>query len=49
MPPAHARQTTLVFVPGADHFFTGKLDQVDAALRAWLLERHPEFAAGDSE
>jgi len=45
MPPAHAHQTTLVFVPGADHFFTGKLDQVDAALRGWLLERHPELKA----
>jgi len=45
LPPAHARHTTLVFVPGADHFFTGKLDQVDAALRAWLLERHPELKA----
>lgn len=26
----------LVFVEGADHFFTGKLNQVDAALRDWL-------------
>lgn len=29
----------LAFVEGADHFFAGKLDQVDAALRAWLKER----------
>jgi hypothetical protein len=29
----------LVVVEGADHFFTGKLNEVDAALRAWLLER----------
>ena len=26
----------LVFVEGADHFFTGKLDQVDRALTDWL-------------
>ncbi len=33
-------QTTLVFVPGADHFFTGKLDRVDAAVRSWFVSRH---------
>jgi alpha/beta superfamily hydrolase len=32
--------TTVVFVPGADHFFTGKLDQVDVVLRTWILARH---------
>ena len=40
-PPA-----TLVMVPGADHFFTGKLDQVQQALSTWL-EQHfllPEAA-----
>jgi len=33
------------FVPvvGADHFFTGKLDQLDAAITTWLLSRHPEL------
>jgi hypothetical protein len=35
----------LVFVPGADHFFAGKLSHVDAALRAWLTERHPVLAS----
>jgi len=34
----------LVVVPGAEHFFVGKLDQVDAAIRAWVTERHPELA-----
>lgn len=33
----------LVFVDGADHFFTGKLDRVEAALGLWLQERHPEL------
>jgi hypothetical protein len=28
----------LVIVEGADHFFTGKLSQVDAALREWIKE-----------
>jgi len=26
----------LVVVPAADHFFTGKLEQVEAAIRAWM-------------
>ncbi len=33
----------LVFVDGADHFFTGKLDAVDRAIHAWMAERHPEL------
>ncbi len=33
----------LVFVDGADHFFTGKLDRVEAALGQWLQERHREL------
>jgi alpha/beta superfamily hydrolase len=31
----------LVIVPGVDHFFTGKLDEVDRALREWLAARQP--------
>ena len=31
----------LVFVEGADHFFTGQLEQVRAAIDDWLDERHP--------
>lgn len=31
----------LIFVDDADHFFSGKLAEVDAGLRAWLVERHP--------
>jgi uncharacterized protein len=31
----------LVFVQNADHFFTGKLDQVGAAIDAWLDESSP--------
>ncbi len=43
-PHEQAEQTRLVIVPDADHFFTGKLDQVEASLRAWLTERHPQLA-----
>jgi uncharacterized protein len=35
-PPA-----ALVMVPGADHFFTGKLDQVQQALSTWLEQHFP--------
>jgi uncharacterized protein len=33
----------VVVVDDADHFFVGKLDQVDRAITAWLTERHPEL------
>jgi alpha/beta superfamily hydrolase len=33
----------VVFVEEADHFFAGKLNEADAALRAWMRERHPEL------
>jgi alpha/beta superfamily hydrolase len=37
----------LVFVEGADHFFAGRLHEVDSALRSWLLEQHAELSATD--
>ncbi|MGB7437142.1 MAG: alpha/beta family hydrolase [Candidatus Acidiferrum sp.] len=33
----------VVFVRDADHFFTGHLGEVEKAITAWLLERHPEL------
>jgi alpha/beta superfamily hydrolase len=36
-------ENRLVVVPGADHFFAGKLDQLDRAITTWLTERHPEL------
>jgi alpha/beta superfamily hydrolase len=35
----------LVFVEGADHFFTGQLEKVRAAIDDWLDERHPRTSA----
>jgi alpha/beta superfamily hydrolase len=35
----------LVFVEGTDHFFTGQVDQLGAAIDAWLDERHPRVLA----
>jgi len=43
-PKATQRDTKAVIVPGADHFFLGQLDEVDAALSKWLVERHPKLA-----
>lgn len=37
-------ENQLVVVDGADHFFAGKLDQVDRAISKWLEERHPRLA-----
>jgi len=31
-----------VIVEDADHFFVGKLDQMTAAIGAWLDERNPD-------
>jgi uncharacterized protein len=38
-------ENRLVVVAGADHFFLGKLVQVDEAIVGWLRQRHPETAA----
>lgn len=37
----------LVEVAGADHFFAGKLDQVDAAIVSWLSDRIPRVNPND--
>jgi alpha/beta superfamily hydrolase len=33
----------LVVVPGADHFFAGKLEQLNGAITAWLAGRYPQL------
>jgi len=38
-----AGETRLSFVQGADHFFTGHLDQLDRAITTWLMERYPNL------
>lgn len=43
-PSAIQRETQVTVVPGADHFFAGHLEEVDAALAKWLIARHPELA-----
>jgi alpha/beta superfamily hydrolase len=38
-------ESRLVVIAEANHFFVGKLDQVDEAIHGWLMERHPEIAS----
>jgi alpha/beta superfamily hydrolase len=38
-----AGDTRLSFVQDADHFFAGKLDQLNQAITEWQTERHPEL------
>jgi len=35
----------IMFIEGADHFFTGQLEKVRSAIDAWLDERHPRASA----
>jgi alpha/beta superfamily hydrolase len=37
-------ENQLVVVGGADHFFAGKLQEVDRAIKKWVEERHPRAA-----
>jgi alpha/beta superfamily hydrolase len=39
-------ENRFVAVPGADHFFAGKLDQLDRAVTTWLTSCHPELHLG---
>ena len=42
--PGHdTGETRLVFVTEADHFFTGRLDQMTRTLSEWIVDRHPEL------
>ena len=34
-------ENSMVEVPGVDHFFTGRLDQLDRGITDWLINRHP--------
>jgi uncharacterized protein len=34
-------ENRLVMLENADHFFAGHLDEFNAAITAWLIERHP--------
>lgn len=37
-------ENRLIFIDGADHFFTGHLPLLDRAITDWLTQRHPDHA-----
>jgi alpha/beta superfamily hydrolase len=41
--PGAAKATRVVFIPAADHFFTGHLDEMAEAIRLWISARHPNL------
>jgi uncharacterized protein len=43
--PETAANTQVVFVPGADHFFTGHIEEMTQAVAGWLTQRHPLWCA----
>jgi alpha/beta superfamily hydrolase len=40
-------ENRFVVVPDADHFFAGKLDQLDRAITAWFRDRHTDLLRSD--
>jgi uncharacterized protein len=36
-------ENRFVAIPGVDHFFSGKLDQLDRAVTSWQGDRHPDL------
>jgi uncharacterized protein len=48
--PARARKRTgLIFITGADHFFTGHLEELDRVLTAWLVDYRDGLRAARSK
>ena len=41
--PEAAAATRVVFIPAADHFFTGHLGEMADALHRWMATRHPNL------
>lgn len=46
--PEGSSGTEAVFIPGADHFFTGHIDEMTQAVRDWLVHRHPRLRPVES-
>jgi alpha/beta superfamily hydrolase len=45
LPAPGKKRTELVLIAGADHFFTGHLEDLDRALSTWLAARLAEFSS----
>jgi len=49
MPARVKARTEMIFIAGADHFFTGRLEEVDRALLAWLDAQRAEIRSEQAE
>jgi alpha/beta superfamily hydrolase len=49
LPPHAQKQTRVAIVGGGDHFFAGHLPEMDHTIAEWLMERHPELAARQTQ
>jgi uncharacterized protein len=38
------QQTHVAVIPGADHFFKGRLAELEREIEEWLVRRHPELS-----
>jgi alpha/beta superfamily hydrolase len=45
---AEASSTQTAFIPGADHFFTGHIEEMTRAIGSWLVERHLQLKPVES-
>ncbi|MGH9679568.1 MAG: alpha/beta hydrolase [Candidatus Acidiferrales bacterium] len=43
-PPQVQEQTSVAIIRGADHFFTGHLEELDRAISEWIAARHSDLA-----
>ena len=48
IPGGSTGETRLAFIPEADHFFTGHLEEMTRTLGQWLEERHSELRKEES-
>ena len=44
-PPDIKQDTSVAVISGADHFFAGRLSELDRTIAAWLAGRHPTLVA----
>ncbi|MBZ5699156.1 MAG: alpha/beta hydrolase [Acidobacteriia bacterium] len=46
--PHVKERTSVAIISGADHFFAGRLAELDRTIATWLVERHPGLVAHDA-
>jgi hypothetical protein len=44
--PPHVADQTEIAIAGGDHFFSGHLSEVDAAISSWLIKKHASLVRG---